>query len=412
MIGKIRIETGISQTALLMVGAAIVLVGIASFLALRKPRAAPQAAAGGSSVQEGTVVLSEAASREAGVAVETAKPLTRRDQLVAPGVMALDERRTARIGSPVDGKVIEVFAEIGDRVKAGTDLAHMISPLVHEAWADYRTGIAERRKAETELQFAVQADERMARLFAAKAVSEQDVQRAQANRVAAEEQLNIVRTEVRRAEEELEHLGVTNKEDPSGESGEQIPVRSPLTGVVLERLITPGGAVTPGAPLFVVSDLSSLWALAEIDETALPHVRTGRPVEVQVSAYPAERFPGLISWVADTVNPKTRRVTVRCAVPNTEGRLKPEMYATVTLGESEPREVVAVPSQAVQEIDGKPAVFVEEPEGRYSRRFVTLGQDVEDWIEVTSGVKAGERVVTAGAFLLKSELLKPASAGE
>ncbi len=157
----------------------------------------------------------------------------------------------------------------------------------------------------------------------------------------------------------MEHLGVTNKEDPSGEAGEQIPVKSPLAGVVLEKKITEGGAATPGSPLFVVSDLSSLWALAEIDETALPHVQTGQPVEVRVAAYPTERFAGTISWVADMVNPKTRRVTVRCAVPNPSGRLKPDMYATVALGASDRASGRRRARRAMQEIDGKPALFVE-----------------------------------------------------
>lgn len=389
----------------LLAGGALLILIIAAYVMLRPPApAAPESAP--ATVPDGTVALSDTAAKEAGLVVSPVATITRRNQLEAPGVLALDERRTARIGSQVDGKVIEVFVQIGDRVGSGKELAHMISPIVHEAWASYRKAVAERRRAQSDLKLAVQSDERAARLLADKAISEQEAQRAHASRVSAEEALNIVETEVRRSEEELEHLGVTNSEDPSGESGEQIPVRSPLSGVVLEKLITEGGAVTPGAPLFVVSDLSNLWALAEIDETALPHVRTGSPVDVKVAAYPAEVFAGTITWVADTVNPKTRRITVRCALPNPTGRLKPDMYATVMLGEGEPRPIVVVPSQAVQDIGGKPVVFVETARGRYARRDVTVGADVGGQIEITSGLRAGERAVTAGAFLLKSELLK------
>ena len=386
-------------------GAMLAVLVLAAFYALRAPAPAP-AASGGPKPPEGTVALTEAAAREAGLVVEAAKSVTRREQLEAPGVLALDERRTARIGSPVDGKVVEVFVEIGDRVAQGKELAHMIGPIVHDAWAAYRTAIAERRKAQTELKLAVQSDDRAKRLLADKAISEQEVQRAGANRVAAEEALNIVETEVRRSEEELEHLGITNSEDPTGESGEQIPVKAPLSGVVLEKLITEGTAVTPGTPLFVVSDLSTLWALAEIDETAISHVKAGVPVDVSVSAYPGETFTGTIAWVADMINPKTRRVTVRCALPNPDGRLKPEMYATVMLGEGNPRPVVLVPSAAVQDIDGKPVVFVEDGKGRYRRRDITVGPDRGGTIEVRSGLRDGERIVVAGAFLLKSELLK------
>jgi cobalt-zinc-cadmium efflux system membrane fusion protein len=389
-------------------GAVLAVIALAAFYTLRAPAPAP-AESVSPNVPDGTIALSDAAAREAGLVVEAAKTVTRREQLEAPGVLALDERRTARIGSPVDGKVIEVFVEIGDRVPQGKELAHMIGPVVHEAWAAYRRAIAERRKAQNDLNFAVQNDDRAKRLFADKAISEQEVQRAGAERVAAEEALNIVETEVRRSEEELEHLGITNSEDPSGESGEQIPVKAPLSGVVLEKLITEGTAVTPGTPLFVVSDLSNLWALAEIDETSISHVKAGVPVEVSVSAYPGETFAGTIAWVADMVNPKTRRVTVRCALPNAQGRLKPEMYATMMLGEGEPRPVVVVPAAAVQDIDGKPVVFVEEGRGRYRRRDVTVGPESGGTVEVRSGLRDGERVVVTGAFLLKSELLKSAT---
>ena len=393
------------RATLVVALATAIVVGLAlAWLAMRggPPTETPAASA----PPAGTVVLSPAATKEAGLRVEAAATAMVRDTIEAPGVLSLDERRTARIASQVEGKVLEVFVEIGDRVPAGRELAHMISPVVHEAWAAYRKAIVERRRAESALKLAAQQEERMNRLYAAKAVPLQELQRSTAERISAEESLNLVGIEVRRAEEEMEHLGVTNKEDPSGESGEQIPVKSPLAGVVLEKKITEGGAATPGLPLFVVSDLSSLWALAEIDETALPHVQTGQPVEVRVAAYPTERFAGTISWVADTVNAKTRRVTVRCAVPNPSGRLKPDMYATVALGASTEHQVVVVPAEAIQEIAGKPALFVETATGRFVRRDVTVGAERDGRVQVLSGVAAGERVVVAGAFLLKSELLK------
>jgi cobalt-zinc-cadmium efflux system membrane fusion protein len=308
--------------------------------------------------------------------------------------------------------VVKAHAEVGDRVLSGQVLAEMHSHVVHDAWADYRKAVAERRRRETEQAFARQNEERAQRLLAAKALSRHDLQRAEADRVAADEQLDMARTEVRRAEEALEHYGVTNKEDPSGESGETIPVRSPLHGVVLEKAVTQGTAVTVGTPLYVVADLTELWAVAEIDETQLPQVQAGRSTEIRVSAYPGETFAGRITSVADTVNPKTRRVTVRCQVPNPDGRLKPEMYAALTLSSGEPHEVLAVPSAAVQEIEGKPFVFVKTKARAFERRDVSLGAEAEGWVEVRAGVKAGEEVATTGSFLLKSELLKGSLAEE
>jgi len=395
---------------LVLVGAAVALVAVVAVWRACSGGSAPEAQ--GPTTSGGTVSLGDAATKQAGISTERAKRLTRSDRVEAPGVLALDEKRTARLGSMVEGMVVKANAEVGDRVSTGQVLAEMHSHVVHDAWADYRKAIAERRRRETEQTFAQQNQERAKRLYADKAISQQEVRRAETDRVAADEQLDMAKTEVRRAEEALEHYGVTNAEDPSGESGETIPVRSPLHGVVLEKSVTQGTAVTVGTPLFVVANLAELWAVAEIDETQIPLVEAGRPTELSVSAYPGETFAGRISFVADTVNPKTRRVTVRCQVPNPDGRLKPEMYASLTLASGAPHEVLAVPSGAIQEIEGKPFVFVKSASGAFVRRDVALGQEAEGWVEVRSGVNEGEDVATTGSFLLKSELLKGSMAGE
>jgi cobalt-zinc-cadmium efflux system membrane fusion protein len=254
--------------------------------------------------------------------------------------------------------------------------------------------------------------ERATRLLADKAISRQEQQRAEADGVAAAERLDMARTEVRRAEEALEHYGITNKEDPTGESGETIPVRTPLAGVVLERKISQSSAVKPGDLLFVVSDLRSLWGIVELDEALLPLVAPGRPVELRVSAYPGETFRGRIAFVADTINPRTRRITVRCEVPNPGERLKAEMYASIALGTGEPRSILVVPAAAVQESKGRPLVFVQDASGAFHRRDVTLGMEADGLIEVRSGLREGEQVASAGSFSLKSELLKGLMAAE
>jgi cobalt-zinc-cadmium efflux system membrane fusion protein len=340
------------------------------------------------------------------VTVGKVRTITRRAQVEAPGTLALDETRTARIGAMVEGKIVALGTEVGARVTVGAVLAEIRSQGIHLAWADYRKAIAERRRRTAELQYAVQAEARTHRLYAAKVISRQEVERARVERVAAEEALNVAQTEVRRTEEVLEHLGITPGEDPGGESGKQIPVKSPLTGAVLEKHATIGTAVTPGTPLFVVSDLSTLWALAEVDETKLPLLQVGRTVEVRVTAYPGDAFPGTIVFVGDTLDPKTRRITVRCRIPNPHERLKPNMYATLGLGEGEARSVVAVPTQALQELNGKRVVFTTDDARTFSVREVTVGNDVEGWAEITAGLQAGEQVAVTGSFLLKSELLQ------
>jgi cobalt-zinc-cadmium efflux system membrane fusion protein len=398
-----------ARLLILVVLAAVLVAGVAVWRARSRSGVAT---APESTNPEGTLSLGNAAEQIAGISTEPVKRFTGSDRVEAPGVLALDEKRTARLGSLVDGIVIKAHAEVGDRVRTGQVLAEMHSHVVHDAWADYRKAVAERRRRQTEQTFAQQNEERAERLFADKAISQHELRRAEADRVAADEQLEIARTEVRRAEEALEHYGVTNAEDPSGESGEFIPVRSPLAGVVLEKTVTQGTAATVGSPLFVVANLEELWAVAEIDETELPLVKPGRPTELRVAAYPGEVFSGRISFVSDVVNPKTRRVTVRCQVPNPDARLKPEMYATITLSAGEPREMLAIPSGAIQEIEGKPFVFVRTDGGSFERRDISLGPEAEGWVEVRSGLREGEAVATTGSFLLKSELLEGAGAPE
>jgi cobalt-zinc-cadmium efflux system membrane fusion protein len=353
-----------------------------------------------------SVTLAEGAESRAGLVVEAARSVERTDAFEAPGVLALDETRTARLGAIVEGTVLRTLADVGDRVAAGTLLAEMHGHAVHDTWAEYRRALAELRRLENELSYARDAEARAERLLADRAISAQERQRAAADRVAAVEQLDMARTELRRSEEALEHLGITSGDDPTGESGETIPARTPVAGVVLERLVTPGTAVTPGMPLFVVSDLSTLWALAEVDEARLAALSVGRPVHVRVSAYGDETFDGTVSLVGDTVNPKTRRLVVRCVVPNPDRRLKPGMFAAVRVETGRPRTAVAVPAAAIQDLDGRAVVFVQHGAGRFLVRDVTVQPETDGLVEVSTGLRAGERVATQGAFLVKSELLK------
>ncbi len=399
------------STLLVVVGGVGVLLFLVSTVLHRRTRevAAPAPAAPTSAR---TIVLTETAQRDAGIVVEAVHPITRRTQLQAPGVLSLDENHTARIGSPVEGKIVSATAQIGDRVTPGTALAEIHSHVIHEAWSEYRKALADQKRRQSELDYAVQAERRAQRLYADKAISLQEWQKAQVERVAAAQALDMSKTEVRRSQEALAHLGITSGDDPRGESGEQIPVKSPLAGAVLEKQVTTGTAITSGMPLFVVSDLSTLWALAEVDETKLAQLKVGLPVEIRVAAYPEEIFPGAIIFIGDTLDPKTRRVTVRCQVPNSQGKLKPQMYATLSFGEGEARSFLAIPAQAVQDLDNKAVVFVTEDQKTFAPREVALGPEIEGWAEVLSGLRPGERIATAGSFLLKSELSKSAADAE
>lgn len=352
-----------------------------------------------------TVALTSASQKLAGIVVEPAKAEAVGIALEAVGTVTLDDTRTARVGSLVEGVVQATHANVGDRVRQGAALAGLHSHEVHDDWGAYRKATADRRRLEQELAFAGERVARTERLLADKAASTMEVEQARAARASAVEQLAIAGAEMERARQSLEHLGIRVGPDAGSATPVIVPVRTPVSGVVLEKLVTTGTTVTPGTTLFVVSDTSQLWVLAEIDESALANVKVGAPMQVTVSAYPAERFPATATFIGDTINPETRRVVVRGQLANREGRLKPGMFARVQLEGAASGPTVHLPVDAVQDIDDRRVVFVPGADGQYVTREVETGAERDGRIEIRRGVAAGDRVVVRGAFLLKSQLL-------
>jgi cobalt-zinc-cadmium efflux system membrane fusion protein len=354
------------------------------------------------------VQVSSTDAAAAGIETATVRAVDRADTLQATGVVGFDERRTSRLGSLVEGVVDELRVQVGDRVAAGATVAHLHSHVVHDAWAGYFKAIAEQRRVEAELVYARTAEARAAQLVADLALSPQELERARTDVNAALQAVAAAKAEITRAEQELDHYGIKPRPDANPMDEGDVPVRTAIGGTVIERLASEGMAVTPGTPLLVISDLSRVWVLAEIDEKLLGRLVTGSGATITAAAYPGEQFTGTLTAVGDVVNPTTRRVTLRVEADNADRRLKPQMFVTVALGGSTPRRVVVVPTRAVQAMEGEQIVFVRSGADRFERRAVTTGADVDGEVEIVSGLKEGEVVATAGAFLLKSELLKPA----
>ncbi len=354
-----------------------------------------------------SVSVSAADARSAGIETAVARTIERSDPLAAAGRVTFDDRRTARLGSLVEGVVHQLDVQPGDAVRANAVVALLHSHVVHDAWASYFKALAEKQRTDAELAYAKTAEGRAATLVASKALSPQELERARADVNAATQAVNAAKAEVTRAEQELEHYGIRATPDADPTRHEDVPVVSPFAGTVVERLATEGTAVTPGTPLLVVSDLSRVWITAEIDEAQLGRVVAGRPVTVRAAAYPGETFTGTLAAVGDVVNPDTRRVTLRIEAPNPGRRLKPQMLVTVSVAATAARTVLVVPSKALQTMDGESVVFVQSGD-QFTRRPVTIGATVDGEVEIVRGLAAGDRVATAGAFLLKSALSAPA----
>lgn len=306
------------------------------------------------------------------------------------GKVAYGDDRYSRISSPLQGRVIEVRARLGDRVKAGDILLVVDSPDIAQAYSEYV-------KEDSELEYAARAYELAKDLYEVKALALKDLKQA-------ENELAKAQAEFRRAKERLLSLGITpeelNKPLDKQVITSRFELKSPLMGTVVERAVTPGQLVT-GEVLFTIADLDQLQVLADLYERDVALVKEGQSAVVKVEAYPDVDFPARVTAVGDIVDAATRTIKVRALVNNKDGLLKPEMFARLQLELSEVGRFLILPREAVLEKDGKQFVYLVENFGRYVKREVKVVNISSDQVRVLEGVRHGERIVTKGAVLIK-----------
>jgi cobalt-zinc-cadmium efflux system membrane fusion protein len=175
--------------------------------------------------------------------------------------------------------------------------------------------------------------------------------------------------------------------------------------VIIRVAAAPGDVVEAGAELFSVADLSTVYVQAQVYEKDLGQVRVGQTASISMDSYPGEHFTGRVASISDLIDSQTRTASVRCQVANPGARLKLEMLATVQFPTSMKRAAISVPADAIQDIEGKPTVFVRPSPSKFSVRQVETGSAGDDRIEIVRGLKEGEPVVSKGAFAVKSVLL-------
>jgi cobalt-zinc-cadmium efflux system membrane fusion protein len=352
--------------------------------------------------EEGSVVrLSAAARQRATIAVVTVEPRSVIDVLSAPAELQLNGDRVAMVGPRVAGRVARIDVSMGDRIGAGTVLASIDSPDVGSLLASYTSAQA----AESVAQRTYQREKD---LFARRISAEREV-------LAAEAELARATSERRTVESRLQALDVALPQaGSSGPASALLPIRSPIQGTVIERNATIGAPVGPDAVLFKLADLSTLWLVAKVPETTMRDIRRGDTVMVNVDALPDQPVSGRVSYIGATVSETTRTVDVRIDVPNRTGQLKPGMFARAQLATRsapERSDQLLIPQIAVQELNRKRVVFVPRSDGGFDVREVTIGVSVGDDIEILSGLKPRETVVTTGSFTLKSQAVR-GEAGE
>lgn len=201
----------------------------------------------------------------------------------------------------------------------------------------------------------------------------------------------------------LQNWDISDQATRSGTGQSRVTFRAPVTGVVLEKKAVQGMRFMPGEMLYQIADLASVWIIAEVNEQDIGRVKLGSEVQASLEAYPQDRFPGKVDFIYPTLNSMSRTVQVRIEMANPKGLLKPAMFANVLIDAGQRGKVLAVPSSAVIDSGKRQVVLVRLAEGRFEPRTVSLGQRSDDYVEVLSGVMAGEQVVTAANFLIDAE---------
>ena len=315
--------------------------------------------------------------------------------LTLVGKVAYGEDRYSRISSPLQGRVLEVRAHLGDRVQAGNVLLVLDSQDIAQAYSEYV-------KEESELQYATRARELAKDLYESKALPLKDLKQA-------ENELIKARAEFRRTKERLLSLRVPTEELNKPLEQQQITSRfemkSPLTGIVVERNVTPGQSIggDSGHVLFTVADLDTLQVIADVYERDLALVKEGQFANVTVEAYQDVSFPATVTTIGDVVDPASRTIKLHALVNNKDHRLKPEMFARLHIEVGESTLLLMIPREAVLEEDGKQFVYVVEGADQYVKRDVKVSTISPDQVRVLEGLASGERLVTKGVVLIKGQ---------
>jgi membrane fusion protein, heavy metal efflux system len=309
------------------------------------------------------------------------------------GTVGFDMDRATTVLAPISGPVAKLLVSLGTEVKAGDPLAVIESPDYAAAISAYRKGVATAKNARR----IADLDER---LFKGDAIARNEVEQAQtdainadADRDAALEQLRSLGVDDQIIDNIQKNLPVTNITGV---------IRAPLSGTVVEKLITPGQLLQAATTsCFTVADLSQVWVMAGVFESDLLSVQVGDTTEVMTSAA-ARAFPGLVDNISAILDPNTRSIGVRVVAKNPGGILKKQMYVRVLIHSRSQSAGVLIPVSAVlRNAENLPFVYLAQKDGSFQRGRIGLGARVGDQFEITSGLKEGDQIVIEGGLFVQ-----------
>lgn len=395
----------------------LVIGGALAFLLARSGASAPPAEEENhaADLPPGVVEIPEEAQRNAGVQVVTADRVAMPTVLQVTGVVAPEESRVVHVRPLARGVIEQISTSLGARVTRGQTLVTYDNIEMGQLVGEYLAVKAAQRQAETDLDVRRRTLERSEELIKLEAIAQQTLELRRAELKNAEAAVASQRAAVTRVEEQLHRFGLSDADlarltpdegTSAHRNSSHATLRAPVTGVVTKFEVAAGELVEPDRELFTITDMSTVWVMADVYEKDLAKVARGTDVEIKVDAYPDRVFTGRLTYISDLIDPQTRTAKVRCVVANPDGALKLDMFARITIPTPERKEAVTVPIAAVQQVDGKAVVFAQENATRFSRRFITTGVTAGDRIEVLEGLTAGTRIAGAGSFHLKTALLR------
>ncbi|HEX3937918.1 MAG TPA: efflux RND transporter periplasmic adaptor subunit [Xanthobacteraceae bacterium] len=315
----------------------------------------------------------------------------------AVGSIDFNEDLAVQVFTPYQGRIISLFAEVGDDVKKGQTLFTIDSPdlLQAESTLIAAAGVLDLNRKNLD---------RLQGLYTTRAVSQHDVEQAASDEQTAEGNLRAARDAVRlfgKSDADIDRIIADRSADPT------LLVPSPIAGRITARNAAPGLFVQPGNPPapFTVADIDTMWMLANVAEGDSPAFRLGQPVQVTVDAFPGRVFEGKVTTIGASVDPNTRRVLVRSEVKDRRHELRSGMFANFVIDVGTPQRSPGIPLDGVvREGDGTMTVWVTADRRRFTKRTVKIGKEHGGYRQILDGVQPGELVATEGAIFLSNEL--------
>jgi membrane fusion protein, heavy metal efflux system len=391
------------------------------------------------SVDRRLVTLSSSAEREAGVSLAQVEVRELDTDVNVTGEVLANANTQTHVTTPVTGRVTEILVSIGNHIQEGNPLLIVRSTDIQQAESDLLQGEQQVRSdlkqaliqinfdtatAEAQLKLDEKIYERMQGLYKEKIASKADFQAAetayvkdqiavdaqskkrQATVSLSEEKMKLVtgpaKTKLRLlgvSDEKIAEVMRTQSVDPL------VPVLSPESGIIVERLVNVGELIDPSKPLFTIGDFDTVWLKADVFEKDIPKIKLGQPIELKVDSFPDKVFTGKLDYVANQIDSDTRTLAVRAEVSNPQDILKPKMFARMTIIVGL-QKVLSIPTAAVQDTRTGKVVYVPEGINIFEERKVKLGSQSGDYVEALDGLKPGEKVVAKGSFDLRADAVR------